>query len=1542
MAQSSRTFRVFISSTFSDMKAERNALQEKVFPRLRKLAEDHHCQFQAIDLRWGISEEASFDQQTMKICLGEIKRCQEISPRPNFIILLGNRYGWKPLPFEIAAEEYEKILNLVSSEERSLLEKWYRRDDNALPPLYILQPRVGKFENYVHWQEVEIILHQILFAGATRLGLPSDSMFKYDSSATEQEIVSGALQIPDAHEHVFCFLRNIPDLPQNESSKEFVETDPQTRQKLIDLKNTLRKQLLSNVHEYSAPWQDGEVSLKHLEQLCNDVYSALSEVMLTEIAKLQTVDPIQREESAHESFAKNRTGIFVGRKDVIKEINEYVRGNNSQPLVIWGASGSGKSTLMAKAILDAQKLFPKFRVIYRFIGTTPESSNGRDLLENLLRQIIKTSRGDENQIPTAYNDLAREFEKKLAKVAKRKPVLLFLDALDQLEGTDEALNFAWLPNRLPANVKIILSAIPGPNLEKLCLKMPAAQQIELKSMSMADGKTLLSQWLEGARRTLQSEQFEHLINKYARCSTPLFLRLAFEDACRWRSYDPLQDMSEDVPGLIRSMIARLSLESNHGKMLVERSLGYLAVAKNGLSENEFLEILSLDSQTMQEFYRRSPLSPQVNSIPVVIWSRLFSDLEPYLAQRVADDSVLITFYHQVFAQVVEEGILSKDRCYFHQKIAKYFGEQELTIQKNGVEIPNLRKISELPFQQVLGKMWQELESTLCNLQTIEIMCKVSRLYELIADFDMALLASDLPLGLQIKMREYVSFLRAQGYLLIERPSLAFQLAANQVDPSAPAQEAQRLVKKDGSPYPWLRWLNKPKNIFPHDLVLFSRHEKSINSCTFSPDGLLLASGAEDQNVIIWDSTSGRMLTNLHHDAAVKMVRFSPDGKQLITISGRENWWGEVLIWDVNSGQLAHKLPLQLEPPDFFIFSRDGEKIITAKSGKKCQLKAIDLNTCEQVNEQTFSDVKAIQLVANQVEQSQLLLINKQKNTGEVMDSVNLKPTARLSFDDRIKNTLFGAILDQQNMIFAFALPSQLLIYDGRKGIVLSETSLPFLPQSLCVSEHNIFIVGVADEKRQYGELVIMNTVGSIVESHRFPSQRTHTSAYSAKKNRIAIGLENGEIHCWTPMISATKGEVFNTVAPDQYMVSVSSDSQKYLSIRITQQAEKYPNLPGNPVGDEVFLLSADDGKILGGWKSNDLEASDQLPRVIKLAGFSTNDQHIAAITTTEFNRPIIQKNDRLEILDAFNMSVRWSGIRPTVFRKKSFEFWNKVLFALGACLLIPILLVVLLGIGFRSIVRRFYAKQFQRIEENIGNVIVKISENIFVQPWWKRVQRGAYRNFQEIIPCFIKTKEKESILVSNGQNLLEMELETGKILSDIEISKYGISSFAVAPDQNTVAVCTLKNTDAIQLVKLDSKQITTKISLPVSRKNFEPMGVVWEIAWCGFSPDGKCFAAAVTSDVGDCPIHFWTSDLQTHLFQIPSGYFQAWGPDSKTFCVWNTHMKNRLTIWSVPDPHILTEFAAEGVPAYLNWNDKNGILVASTRDGRFYKLKLEK
>src|SRR3954452_20024998 len=103
-----RTARVFISSTFRDMHAERDHLVKVVFPELREWLLPHRIELIDIDLRWGITEEESKKDKVLDLCLQRIDEC-----RPFFIGILGERYGWvptTPLSREAARrfEEYGK------------------------------------------------------------------------------------------------------------------------------------------------------------------------------------------------------------------------------------------------------------------------------------------------------------------------------------------------------------------------------------------------------------------------------------------------------------------------------------------------------------------------------------------------------------------------------------------------------------------------------------------------------------------------------------------------------------------------------------------------------------------------------------------------------------------------------------------------------------------------------------------------------------------------------------------------------------------------------------------------------------------------------------------------------------------------------------------------------------------------------------------------------------------------------------------------------------------------------------------------------------------------------------------------------------------------------------------------------------------------------------------------------------------------------------------------------------------------------------------
>src|SRR5262245_57550048 len=82
-----QTVRVFISSTFRDMQAERDHLVRFVFPRLRETLALRRVHLVDVDLRWGVTA----DQSALELCLDEIDRC-----RPRFVCMLGGRYGWVP------------------------------------------------------------------------------------------------------------------------------------------------------------------------------------------------------------------------------------------------------------------------------------------------------------------------------------------------------------------------------------------------------------------------------------------------------------------------------------------------------------------------------------------------------------------------------------------------------------------------------------------------------------------------------------------------------------------------------------------------------------------------------------------------------------------------------------------------------------------------------------------------------------------------------------------------------------------------------------------------------------------------------------------------------------------------------------------------------------------------------------------------------------------------------------------------------------------------------------------------------------------------------------------------------------------------------------------------------------------------------------------------------------------------------------------------------------------------------------------------------
>ncbi len=208
----------------------------------------------------------------MRICFEEVRRSQHTSPEPNFLILLGNRYGWRPLPEVISVAEFQRLETAASEvataaandpiidvrlrRASEVLKQWYLLDENAKPfgeqslaGEYVLRSRktsldgvdygkqpdaTGKLRDTAAWVDVQFVLWSIInekraFPAAdlaerfqtlheTSPGTVPSSV-RFQASATEPEIWQGALQVENADRHVIAAVREIdaldafPDTP---------------------------------------------------------------------------------------------------------------------------------------------------------------------------------------------------------------------------------------------------------------------------------------------------------------------------------------------------------------------------------------------------------------------------------------------------------------------------------------------------------------------------------------------------------------------------------------------------------------------------------------------------------------------------------------------------------------------------------------------------------------------------------------------------------------------------------------------------------------------------------------------------------------------------------------------------------------------------------------------------------------------------------------------------------------------------------------------------------------------------------------------------------------------------------------------------------------------------------------------------------------------------------------------------------------------------------------------------------------------------------
>ena len=304
------------------------------------------------------------------------------------------------------------------------------------------------------------------------------------------------------------------------------------------------------------------------------------------------------------------------------------------------------------------------------------STDLKSLLLSVCEQLAVNYRCLVQSYPKKIHDLRDLFINLLNESSLQRPLVVIFDALEQLSESDEARKLWWLPVHLPRFVRIVLSTLPNKHgiLQKLrCLIHEEDNYIELIPRDRKMCSQVLKHQLLRVKRKVTSGQQIYVNNAFSKCTLPMFVNLTFREVRHWRSHRDVDESSLCVT--VHESIEQLfwSLERKCGQKLVSRALGYITMAKMGLSEMELEDVLALDNSVMNELNENTRPSNPLR-VPYLYIAKLKEGLSGYLIERHVKNVTLLVWANR-HLQLIAQKLYLQDKSDLHEMhtiLADYF------------------------------------------------------------------------------------------------------------------------------------------------------------------------------------------------------------------------------------------------------------------------------------------------------------------------------------------------------------------------------------------------------------------------------------------------------------------------------------------------------------------------------------------------------------------------------------------------------------------------------------------------------------------------------------------------------------------------------------------------------------------------------------------------------------------------------------------------------------------------------------------------------
>ncbi|KAF6734575.1 NACHT domain- and WD repeat-containing protein 1 [Oryzias melastigma] len=717
----SNMIRVFLSSGITDMSSERKALLEKAFPEVLLFCRGLGLVFEVVDLHWGIRNDPFGDHKACEISLQEIQMCKRLSAGPNFIVSLW-RYWGTGTAIELFLDlsrrkQFEVYLSKLSNTPGGIkqLQQWFRKDTNALPPTYVLQPITAYFPYYCDLRPEKTQLLQLLRSAASEAEaageIPAELKRSFYTSVTEQELEQG-LWIGDNPANALLFLREQKVKERPKRLAKFMDAtangllDPEAQKLLTELKSQLSATSQNSLNLHCVELSRGTIDPKrkehaqYLDILCQQFVSQMKARIEVAVSSRRTgrwkklwgsaeededkLPLVLEEAKQHSIMSAELCKGLHGREGILGKICLAMWESGQKrhsPLVVHGAAGMGKTALLCKVVQEVQRVLEaRVVLVIRFLAAChPQRPDLDQVLHSACLQ-VSSACGLAPPTPmtaSSPTEMQQFFRNILEEASQQGYTLLIVfDALEQLAEQNHTHKLHWVPTNLPPKVHLLVSMDTcSEAFVNMRLKTDSLENFfEVERLSGDEGEHIMESHLRASQRTLTPEQKGVVLQNFTPTGCPLHLKLILSAVQNWTSFTPLTEqlLGANTEEVMSQLLHRL--EHKHGKELVGGALGYIALAREGLLEAELYDVMSLDDDVISEVYRYThPPTPSLIRLPPLLWARLKRDLKDHLEERWTNGVVVIAFSSRRLSEVVLGHYLTSERqgrC--HKILGEYF------------------------------------------------------------------------------------------------------------------------------------------------------------------------------------------------------------------------------------------------------------------------------------------------------------------------------------------------------------------------------------------------------------------------------------------------------------------------------------------------------------------------------------------------------------------------------------------------------------------------------------------------------------------------------------------------------------------------------------------------------------------------------------------------------------------------------------------------------------------------------------------------------